>query len=258
MKLFQPGAEKLFDNEEPTVGEFGSKSIREYWSTNPKEIDDDLSFLKWFDNYDSFKAYWSSGYIDLNQRILKKIALREIQQTYDKTSLEIGYGGGRILNAATSMFKKAYGVDVHNCQDRVSRLTPEKVNTDCLLLPEELDQKIPDNSVDIAYSFIVFQHFDSIDTFYFYANAIMKKLRPGGVFNIFYGVNSYNSDNFFLMPKSKIQKRGSSLFIKPEHAQECFTNLNAAIIEHGVASKKPWFTAEEFPSNSQAYIIGKK
>ena len=59
------------------------------------------------------------------------------------------------------------------------------------------------------------------------------------------------------MPKENIQERGSSLFIKPEFVQNAFSEY-ATILEHGLASKKPWFTPEEMPSNSQAFIIGKK
>lgn len=245
------------NQEELKESPFAGKTIKQYWKQNPKNIKKDMEFLQWFDNYSNEKEYWVSGCIDLNQRILNKTVLKEIKNTYNKSCLEIGYGGGRIINTAQNMFKHAYGVDVHECKKRVSRLSPSKVNINHLFNPEEIDDKIKDESLDLVYSFIVFQHFDSIETFKYYVDLINRKLKKGGVFNIFYGINRYDKKDYYLMPKDNIQERGSSLFINPDFVQMCFSNYST-ILEHSIASKKPWFTPEEFPSNSQAYIVGKK
>lgn len=234
---------------------FECKSIKEYWQDNPKSIDDSLEFMQWFDMHESKNAVWVSGYLDLHQRILNKTVLREIKSTHDKSCLEIGYGGGRILNAAYCMFEKCYGVDVHECKKRVANITPNKIDESNLLLPEEL-HNIKDESLDLIYSYIVFQHFDSIETFNFYADIINKKLKKGGVFNIFYGLNAYNSEDYFLLPKEKLQARGSSLFINPHYIEKTFNRFK--VLDHNFASKLPWLLPEELPSNSQAYIIGKK
>lgn len=249
--------ENKFKNEDKKEACLKSNSIEKYWTKSPELFEDDLEFLKWFDDYPSFEAYWSSGYIDLNQRILNKKVLREIQQTYDKKVLEIGYGGGRILNAASSMFKEVFGVDVHNCCERVSNLSPNKLSKNILLKPEEIDSKIDDGSLDLIYSFIVFQHFENIDKFHFYVEVIKKKLKKGGIFNIYYGVNRYNDSDYFLMPKEELQRRGSSLFIKPDYCQKYMMDNSLEIIAHNIAAKNPWFTPEEFPSNTQAFIVGK-
>ncbi len=245
------------NTEEQKASPFTGKTVKQYWEQNPKNITKDIEFLQWFDNHDSKEAYWASGYIDLSQRILNKSVLKEIQNTYDKSCLEIGYGGGRILSAANSMFRHVYGVDVHDCKERVARLSPNKVELNYLCNPCNIDDVVKDNSLDLVYSFIVFQHFDNIETFQYYVDLIKRKLKIGGVFNIFYGVNRYDNEEYYVMPKENIQERGSSLFINPKHVQKCFSNY-ANILEHSVASKKPWFTPEEFPSNSQAFIVGKK
>lgn len=53
------------------------------------------------------------GQWDMALQILRDPAPRYLRQTTDKTALEIGYGGGRLLAAAARYFKFVYGVDVH-------------------------------------------------------------------------------------------------------------------------------------------------
>ena len=62
---------------------FSGKTVKQYWEQNPKNITEDMEFLQWFDNHTNKEAYWVSGYIDLNQRILNKAVLREIKNTYE-------------------------------------------------------------------------------------------------------------------------------------------------------------------------------
>ena len=81
-----------------------------------------------------------------------------------KTVLEIGYGGGRLLAAASRAFGKAVGVDVHDCRTTVSaelgRLGVSNVELHC---SDGRTLPVSDQSVDVVYSFIVLQHLERLE-----------------------------------------------------------------------------------------------
>jgi SAM-dependent methyltransferase len=233
-----------------------SKKIKNLWQEGPISLSD-MKFLQWFDNHKSQKAYWSSGFIDLSLRILEKDVLREIHDPSSKKCLEIGFGGGRLLNAATYLFDHAYGVDIHKHFDRTRSFLSNK-NYD-LCLPSNMEEVIKDNSIDLVYSFIVLQHLDSIDTFLFYANQIKRVLKPGGIMNIYYGINKLSNEDHVTLGYEEVGDRGSSLFIHPEFVENVFSKkLGMKVIKHQIAPKQPWLDPQTNPSNAQAFIICKK
>jgi ubiquinone/menaquinone biosynthesis C-methylase UbiE len=79
-------------------------------------------------------------------------------------------------------------------------------------------KNIPDGSIDLIYSFIVFQHFDSMEEVDFYLRHIARLLSPQGVAHIYFGKNknegvAVTSDSDFLL-------RDCSLFINPKVMSE--------------------------------------
>jgi len=241
-----------FDNKVNT-----SDSVRAHWKSKPKDFaDDDLSFLQWFDNHKTKKSYWSSGFIDLNLRILTKNVIKALEDPSDKKCLEIGFGGGRLLNAATHMFDFVYGVDIHDCFKKTSTFLQNKNYK--LITPEAISE-IDNESIDLVYSFITFQHFDSVDTFNFYLKEIARVLKPGKPCVIFYGLNRYNEDDYLELTLEKMSDvRGSSLFLNPDFVGKKCAELGIKLLEHSIPPKKPWLDASKVPSNSQACFVGIK
>ena len=231
--------------------------IREYWKVSPKEFEeDDLQFMNWFDKHRTIEENISSGYIDMNLRILSRDILRILKNPHERKCLEIGFGGGRIFNAACKIFKTAYGVDIHDSFKKVDKFLKKEQNNYTLIRPDDLND-IEDNSIDFIYSFIVFQHFHSMDMFMFYIRQIHRLLKPGMVFNIYYAVNGHTKEDYHLIGRDDIDNRGSSLFLDPEYAQKLFQDMGFKILKHKRALKKPWSKDDEF-SNTQAYIVGIK
>ena len=234
-----------------------SESVRDHWKNKPKEfINDDLSFLQWFDNHRTVKSYWSSGFVDLSLRILTKNVIKTLEDPSDKKCLEIGFGGGRLLNAATHMFDFVYGIDIHNCFEKTASFLQNKNYK--LITPEAISE-VDDESVDLVYSFIAFQHFDCIDTFNFYLKETARVLKPGKPCVIFYGLNRHNEDDYLELTLEKMSDvRGSSLFLNPAFVGKRCAELGISLIEHSIPPKKPWLDADKVPSNSQAYFVGIK
>ena len=92
---------------------------------------------------------------------------------YDKKSLEIGFGGGRLVNAAMKVFSHCYGIDILNdeCIKKTKSIVSQLNDIDnCTLINREYKSSIETKSIDFIYSFIVFQHFHDINEIYNYIN----------------------------------------------------------------------------------------
>lgn len=144
----------------------------------------DLEFQNWFCKTQSIEQASIRGYWDFSVHILTPKVCELIDSPENKTALEIGYGGGRLLKAAASYFKKAVGVDIH--QDARAREFINRPNVELLSgggrdIPHESD------CVDFVYSFIVFLHLQSLSAFVSYVTETHRVLRNGGVAQFYYG-----------------------------------------------------------------------
>ena len=69
--------------------------------------EDDTKFHNWFDPTDSIDETLVRGNWDFSFHILKDKVCEYINNPHEKNVLEIGYGGGRLLNAACNFFNSA-------------------------------------------------------------------------------------------------------------------------------------------------------
>jgi SAM-dependent methyltransferase len=106
----------------------------------------------------------------------------------EKTALEIGYGGGRLLLAASHFFGKAVGIDVHDCVDTVTHELRARGAGDFeLLVTDGKGIPVEDESVDVVYSFIVLQHVQYVEVLRGYFRETFRVLKPGGVAILYCG-----------------------------------------------------------------------
>jgi len=144
-------------------------------------------FFRWFDAAGTIEESFIRGQWDFSLHVARRIAPL-LSKPEQKTVLEIGYGGGRILAAAARAFGKAVGVDIHNfhafaqeaLNDRGVK-NIELLGTDGTTLP------VGDGSVDVVYSFIVLQHVEKIAIWNAYVRETARVLRPGGVAMLYFG-----------------------------------------------------------------------
>ena len=173
---------------------FNKDVIDDVWKLRPDSFEEMAEYQSWFDNCGSLDETIKRGIIDFHTKIMGADVYRLIGNPCEKVALEIGYGGGRLLSAASTIFKSVVGIDILNEKSvNMTKKFLEITNRkNFKLFDEKETEKIEDESVDFVYSFIVFQHFSSIEYFHKYMSLIKRVLKPGGTANIFFGMPSFN------------------------------------------------------------------
>lgn len=190
---------------------FGRKvDVRASWADTPKDYQDMVEFLDWFDRTDSIASTVERGAVDWKLRFAQSAAYADLSKD---TALEIGFGGGRLLMHAARDFKQAIGVDIHANFAMTERFLAQQGVANHRLLHRDDFAKVPDASVDFVYSFIVFQHFDGMAEVDYYLSHIERVLRPRGIAHIYYG--KHQGDGVALTDASDFRLRDCSLFISP-------------------------------------------
>ena len=152
---------------------------------------DQDAFFRWFNNDASLVDATFSGAWDFSWHIAAPLARhlgRSVTADGGMTALEIGCGGGRMLGHAARMFPRVIGVDVHDHLDAVGRRLAEVgIDNVDLRRCDGLSLPCDDASVDVVYSFIVFQHLEKIAILIAYLRESFRVLKPGGLAMIYAG-----------------------------------------------------------------------
>ncbi len=99
--------------------------------------------------------------------------------------LEYGCGMGRILTQPARLGRHCYGVDISPTQLKLARQHMSgQEHADFLLLENQRNIPLPDNSVDYAYSFSVLQHIKNTADLFFAIGEIIRVTKPGGFLKI--------------------------------------------------------------------------
>ncbi len=156
------------------------------------------NFFTWFDSATDTQASFIRGAWDFSVHILNPVS-KYISTPENKTVLEIGFGGGRILAAAAAYFDKIIGVDIHDEAEYVSNeLNQRGINNVTLLKSDGSSLPVGNKSIDLVYSFIVFQHLGKIDVFDNYFKEISRVLKNSGIAIIYTGRYTRYSPGRFL------------------------------------------------------------
>jgi ubiquinone/menaquinone biosynthesis C-methylase UbiE len=150
-------------------------------------------FFTWFNESKDKNAAFVRGYWDFSYHIVRP-AWNYISLPEEKTALEIGYGGGRILAAASHYFNKVIGIDIHDNSKLVEDEFRQRGILNCKLICTD-GSSIPVDSetVDFGYSFIVLQHVEKYEIFLNYLKETYRILKPGGIAVLYFGRKSYFS-----------------------------------------------------------------
>lgn len=184
--------------------------IRQSWAETPQKFENLVEFLNWFDTTDSIENCLQKAQSDWEFRFHRS---PYFASTPKGAALEIGFGGGRLLAQASKDFEQVFGVDIHENFGMTRKFLDLQNVQNATLIHRNNLHTLPDSSIDFVYSFIVFQHFDSMEEVAFYLGHINRLLTPQGVAHIYFGksktedVQVTGSDNFHL--------RDCSLFISP-------------------------------------------
>ena len=108
----------------------------------------------------------------------------------DKVSLDVGYGSGFQASCAATMFKVAWGIDVHKEGEyAIEVLTKHGLdkNKNTNLVEGSADViPLMDNQIDFVHSWVTFLHFPSIEYTRLALKEIFRVLKPEGVAVIYY------------------------------------------------------------------------
>jgi SAM-dependent methyltransferase len=128
------------------------------------------------------------GHWDWTLHILTPAVCAHLSRPEEKVALEIGYGGGRLINAACSYFKYVIGIDIHDERDAVAAFLQSQQKHNFLLLKTSgATIDLAAESVDFIYSFIVLQHVASFAALCSYVREVARCLKPGGVAQLYFG-----------------------------------------------------------------------
>lgn len=145
------------------------------------------AFFTWFDGGNSVEDVFVRGAWDFATFIIQPLAPC-ITKSEEKTALEIGYGGGRMLAAASRYFNNVIGVDVHECKENVAaELQKQGIYNFMLYNGDGKSIPVENNSVDVVYSFIVLQHVEKIEIFQQYIKETYRVLKSGGIAVLYFG-----------------------------------------------------------------------
>lgn len=145
------------------------------------------SFFTWFDTAKDTNSSFIRGFWDFSVHFAHPVA-KYISNPETKTALEIGYGGGRILAAAANHFQYVIGTDLHEHLDIVkNELNTRGIHNFELHVTDGTSIPINDWSVDLVYSFIVFQHLEKMEIFLKYFEETYRVLKQGGIAVLYFG-----------------------------------------------------------------------
>lgn len=150
-------------------------------------------FFTWFDKPDVWidKSTCNNAFIqgdwDFSTHILPHL-VGLFDRPEEKTIVEIGCGGGRLLAAASRYFRSAIGLDIHTCGEVVVQELRRRgvLNADFITID---GKSIPlrSESIDIIYSYIVFQHVQDIMIFKRYVQEMGRVLKRNGIAVFYFG-----------------------------------------------------------------------
>lgn len=144
-------------------------------------------FFTWFNESCDINETFVRGAWDFSIHFAYPLA-KYLEHPESKDALEIGHGGGRILASACRHFRKVVGIDIHDNNTLVTdELNNRGITNFELKQTDGITIPIPDNSIDVAYSFIVLQHVEKIDIFIHYIQETYRVLKPNGIAVLYFG-----------------------------------------------------------------------
>jgi len=223
------------------------KRVKDVWTKGPSVLENEAEFHNFFDIDDSVSNALKHGFIDFSHRIFTSDFYSILGDPRDKTALEIGFGGGRLLNAASNYFGKVVGVDIHESFDRTEEILKRAGCNNFELVHRDNIESIEDNSIDFVYSFIVFQHFSHWAEAEFYISQIERVLKPAGCGILYMAINEREPEADYVESGEFWEELGVSLVVKPKFAYERLSKT-FQITQVSRTSKSLWGEHNKTPS----------
>jgi len=153
---------------------------------NQKQLWDDLAKKnsKYYINSDYGKGITEGEFRESGRQDYIKYILKDDLVSFNGTFLEIGCGTGRMTEFISGIYRKVIGIDISG---EMIKQAKERINPLINIEFKETDgSTIPlkDNTVDIAFSYLVFQHFKERSMVEKNFEEVYRVLKPGGIFKV--------------------------------------------------------------------------
>ena len=197
------------------------------------------SFQNWFDRAESADAAVVQGYWDFAARIITPTVAELLEGRGELHALEIGCGGGRLLNAACSCFRTVVGIDVHGDLDYVDAFLRGLGRTNFRLARtggEVLSAE--DASLDFVYSFIVLQHLATWANLVSYLEETYRCLKPDGVAQLYFGRLRPLKRPLRGYEEIDSAVNQLSLLVSPRRMKRAARSLGFRVVDSGASHKR--------------------
>ena len=128
--------------------------------------------------------YKESGDNDVQRFILQDTSLKSIINFKEASILEIGCGNGRMTEFLARSFKRVYAVDISPKMIELGKLKFASLKNIDFFVGDGLHYLIPNNTVDLVFSYIVFQHFPTMGMVLENMGEVKRVLKSGGLAKI--------------------------------------------------------------------------
>jgi len=202
-------------------------------------------FQSWFNESSDINQTIVRGYWDFSIHILTRKVCELIRNPEQKTALEIGYGGGRLTNAACGYFKEVIGIDIHDEQETVREFLRSQGRINFRLIKTSGSTiDIESESTHFIYSFIVLQHLPSFEAFLCYLQESYRTLKPGGVAQLYFGKYSkldpverlrYFIQGYKEIPDAPVNQ--TSLVMRSSKVEELSEKIGFRVVDAGTSYK---------------------
>lgn len=153
---------------------------------NQKQLWDDLAKKnsRYYINTDKGKGITEEDFRESGRRDVETHILNDLNIVTEGKILEIGCGIGRMTEFMSSLFDVVYAVDISG---EMIRQGKERLIELCNIKFIETDGEtiqLPTNSIDVAFSYLVFQHYKTHAMVESNFKEVRRVLMPGGLFKV--------------------------------------------------------------------------
>jgi SAM-dependent methyltransferase len=146
--------------------------------------ENDRYYVRSVNHEQSDEEYEASGKKNVEEHILNdRLLMEKLGALSNRNILEIGCGSGRITRTLSKHFMNVAALDISRTMLEKARAFVDANN---VIFLESNGQDVPvfPNSVDFAFSFIVYQHFPTKEAIQHSFRQVARALKPGGLFKV--------------------------------------------------------------------------
>ncbi len=184
----------------------------------------------------SEEEFRASGKRELEDLILDGISLASHAE-----ALEIGCGVGRLLAPLSTRTARASGVDISDVMIEKSKAFLRDFPNAQTWVTDGSLRPVPDNSLSLVFSYIVFQHIPVEEPIRAYVRESNRVLMPGGIFR-------FQVDGRGASPWGQQAGTYDGIKFRPEEARDLISGTEFEIVdEWGEGTHYHWITARKKP-----------